>query len=91
VISIVAVHGLGTDSRTTWVAHTDVDCDGENTRTYVNWLSDKRMLPKVTPNARIWTFNYDSKWYYEAPAQRLLPLAEVFLTVLHDNLTKARS
>lgn len=40
------------------------------------------MLPSKVPEATIYTFNYNSSWYFNAPAQRLLPLAETLLAQL---------
>jgi hypothetical protein len=48
------------------------------------------MLPAAVPNARIWTFNYNSRWYFDAPAQRILPLSETLLTVVGDMREKVR-
>lgn len=57
----------------------------------MNWLSDKEMLPKIVPSARIWTFNYDSQWLSSAPVTRLILVAETLLTILQDKLLpKAR-
>ncbi|KAI9847445.1 MAG: hypothetical protein M1838_000864 [Thelocarpon superellum] len=96
-VDIVAVHGLGTESPTTWIAYDDSQKDGiegspsapDPGRRYVNWLGDENMLPNKVPTARILSFNYDSSWYFHAPAQRLLPLAETLLTTLSDFRKKA--
>jgi len=32
-------------------------------KSYVNWLSDPAMLPKVVPNARIMRYGYKSQWF----------------------------
>ncbi|CAI7582039.1 unnamed protein product [Penicillium bialowiezense] len=53
IIDIVAVHGIGADPSDTW-AHRE---------TWVDWLQNKEMLPKIFPNARIMRFDYDSKWF----------------------------
>ncbi|KAI9844522.1 MAG: hypothetical protein M1838_002149, partial [Thelocarpon superellum] len=81
-VDIVAVHGLATDSTTTWIANVRAE-DGSIIRE-VNWLCDADMLPHHMKRARVLTFNYDSAWNFDAPAQRLLPLAEVLMTVLLD-------
>ena len=88
-ISVIAIHGLGTTSQTTWNAHRIVDRDGVKEQEKINWLSDPHMLPAVVPKARIWTFNYNSMWYADAPVQRLLPLAETFLAAMADVRKKA--
>lgn len=50
----------------------------------VNWLADNDLLPKEIPNARIMTFNYESKWHADAPKQRRSLCAEQLLTALHN-------
>lgn len=50
----------------------------------VNWLADNDLLPKIVPNARIMTFNYESKWHADAPNQRRSLCAEQLLAAL-DN------
>lgn len=54
---------------------------------HVNWLADKTMLPAKLPNSRIMTFNYESKWFLEAPRQRRSLCAIQLLTAL-DNQRK---
>ncbi len=61
------------------------DVSGEERK--VNWLADNDLLPKMVPNARIMTFNYESKWHADAPKQRRSLCAEQLLTVL-DNKRK---
>lgn len=58
---------------------------GEEQR--VNWLADNDLLPKMVPNARIMTFNYESKWLWGAPKQRRSLCAIQLLTSL-DNKRK---
>jgi hypothetical protein len=82
LLSIVAVHGLGTSSPKTWTKYNYIQNENAVVKEEVNWLNDSRMLPLQIPDARILTFNYDSNWYAQAPAQRLLPLAEQLLDVL---------
>lgn len=48
--SVIAVHGLAADPIKTWV-HKDEDC---------NWLENQ--LVDLLPEARVWTFGYDSSW-----------------------------
>ena len=50
----------------------------------VNWLADDKMLPAKLPNSRIITFNYESKWFLEAPKQRRYSCAIQLLTAI-DN------
>lgn len=53
----------------------------------VNWLADGHLLPAVIPNARIMTFNYESRWHRDAPWQRRSLCANQLLTAL-DNKRK---
>lgn len=80
------MHGLQTTSPTTWIAYNDSYLEGALVRKYVNWLSDDDMLPAQVPNARIWTFNYNSDWAINAPATRISVVAETFLTSITDKL-----
>lgn len=76
-ISIVAVHGIGAHPDETWCKKVDADPPQER---YVNWLSDRQMLPAVAPLARIMRYGYQSQWFGEETiglkastvAQRLL-------------------
>ena len=54
VVDIVAVHGPGGDSITSWTFN-----QGDGKRA-VNWLTDDDMLPRILPNARIMRFGYPS-------------------------------
>lgn len=76
--SIIAIHGLGTTSPLTWQKNM-VDCDGQIVRE-VNWLSDLDMLPAVLPKVRISTFKWNSNYYENAPATRILDIANTFLS-----------
>lgn len=60
--SIVAVHGLGAHPDHTWCQLRDETLDKSNPESYVNWLKDKRMLPRVVPHARIMRYGYHSDW-----------------------------
>lgn len=57
--------------------------DGDE-EVHVNWLADEILLPAKLPNSRIMTFNYESKWFLEAPKQRRSLCAIQLLTAL-DN------
>ena len=61
------------------------DATGEEKK--VNWLADDDLLPNKIPNARIMTFNYESKWHADAPKQRRSLCAEQLLVAL-DNKRK---
>ena len=82
-LSIVAVHGLGASPEWAWVRKVK---DGDR-EVHINWLEDSNMLPSKLPNSRIMTFNYESKWFLEAPKQRCSLYAIQLLTAL-DNQRK---
>ncbi|RMZ88350.1 hypothetical protein DV736_g4421, partial [Chaetothyriales sp. CBS 134916] len=71
-IDFVAIHGLGTESPRTW----------ESTKHgggVLNWLVDANMLPAVTPNARIFTYNWDANYFHDAPVETLLGHGDTLL------------
>lgn len=88
-VSIVAVHGLGANPKWAWVRKVKVQATGEEKK--VNWLADNDLLSKMVPNARIMTFNYESKWHADAPKQRRSLCAEQLLTALDNQRDKART
>ncbi|KAG9657517.1 hypothetical protein KCV03_g10180, partial [Aureobasidium melanogenum] len=63
VVDIVAVHGIGAHPDDTWCKLRQVGLDATDPKSYVNWLSDPAMLPKVVPNARIMRYGYKSMWF----------------------------
>jgi hypothetical protein len=65
--------------------------EGTGEEKKVNWLADHDLLPNVVPNARIMTFNYESKWHADAPKQRRSQCAEQLLTVLCNKRRQVRS
>ena len=81
--SIVAVHGLGANPDWAWIRKVE----NGNEVIHVNWLADENMLPVKIPNARIMTFNYESKWLLGAPKHRRSLCAIQLLTAL-DNKRK---
>ena len=84
-VSIVAVHGLGANPKWAWVRKVPMEVPGEEKK--VNWLADNDLLPSKVPNARVMTFNYESKWHTDAPKQRRSLCADQLLTAL-DNRRK---
>lgn len=85
VRSIVAIHGLGANPDWAWTRKIAGKPDGKEI--YVNWLKDDHLLPSKIPNARIMTFNYESRWHKDAPRQRRALCATQLLTAL-DNQRK---
>lgn len=75
--SIIAIHGLGTTSPKTWEAIKKNEAGKEE---ICNWLSDDNMLPAAIPSARIYTFNWNSSYYEDAPIVRILDVAEILLS-----------
>ncbi|RYP57001.1 hypothetical protein DL770_010782 [Monosporascus sp. CRB-9-2] len=74
--SIIAIHGLGTESPRTWEFKRK---DGSGV---VNWLSDSTMLPAVVPEARIFTYDWDANYFENAPVQTLLGHADNLLALI---------
>lgn len=87
-LSIIAVHGLGANPDWAWTGKRAGRTSGDEI--HVNWLKDEDMLPSKMPNARIMTFNYESKWHKDAPRQRRSLCANQLLTAL-DNQRKQAS
>ena len=86
-LSIIAVHGLNTESPATWRAFRN---HRDNKDGYIDWLADADMLPSVVPSSPIWTFHYNSSWQSDAPMERLSNLADRLLRSL-DNILFQRS
>jgi len=83
-LSIVAVHGLGANPDYAWVwlpRYNPPDSSGYPDKNF-NWL--KELLPAKLP-CRIMTFNYDSKWFLDAPQQRLSNISDSLLDGLRNN------
>ena len=72
------MHGLGADVDWSWRWK-----DETNPGHYVNWLSDKVMLPAVVPKSRIVLYSYDSKWHSDAPKTRLQICGEDLVRSVH--------
>ena len=77
--SIIAIHGLGTESPKTW-EYKKKDSSG-----VVNWLSDKNMLPAHIPEARIFTYDWNANYFEDAPVQTLFGHADVLLALVTEN------
>lgn len=74
-ISIVAVHGLGSNPKWTW----NYDLGGGKT---CMWL--KHLLPEDLPNTRIMAFNRNSKWNIDAPVKSIEECGHELLNHLRD-------
>ena len=74
------MHGIETHSPKTWIAY-EQDEEPKGRARY--WLRDEDMLPKVMPQARIWTYDYNSNCYSDnAQEVDILGLGETFLEIL---------
>ena len=76
--SIIAIHGLGTESPKTW----EYKKDGSGV---VNWLSDKTMLRAHILEARIFTYDWNANYFEDAPVQTLFGRTNVLLALVTEN------
>jgi hypothetical protein len=90
--SIVAVHGLAANPDYAWVwqpRNNPVGISGYPQQHY-NWL--KELLPIKLSSAgiscRVMTFNYDSRWFMNAPQQRLSNISDSLLDSLRNKRGK---
>ncbi|KAK0724150.1 hypothetical protein B0H67DRAFT_640719 [Lasiosphaeris hirsuta] len=77
--SIIAIHGLGTESPRTWEFKKRT-LGGDS----VNWLSDGDMLPAALPEARIFTYDWGANSFKDAPVQTLLGQAATLLGLISE-------
>ncbi|KIN07181.1 hypothetical protein OIDMADRAFT_89340, partial [Oidiodendron maius Zn] len=77
----VAVHGLGANPAYAWVQLNSPDGQG-HAEVPFNWL--KELLPAEL-SCRVMAFNYDSKWFWDAPQQRPSNISDDLLRSLRDN------
>ncbi|KAK3317734.1 hypothetical protein B0T19DRAFT_296963 [Cercophora scortea] len=72
---VVAVHGLGANPDYAWVWNPKNNPPGSGgyPSEWFNWL--KQLLPTEL-SCRVMTFNYDSKWFMDAPQQRLSSISD---------------
>ncbi|KAK3689501.1 hypothetical protein B0T22DRAFT_440978 [Podospora appendiculata] len=89
-----AVHGLGANPDYAWVWNPNNNPPGSDgyPSEWFNWL--KEMLP-MELSCRVMTFNYDSKWFMDAPQQRLPSISDTLMRSLQtkrdgDNKTRDR-
>ncbi len=77
--SIIAIHGLATESPRTW------EFKKKGGGGVVNWLSDAGMLPRVVPEARIFTYDWDANCFEDAPVKTLLGHADTLLHLVAES------
>ncbi|KAH7159350.1 hypothetical protein DER46DRAFT_560375 [Fusarium sp. MPI-SDFR-AT-0072] len=92
-IDIVAVHGLGANPDYAWVwqpKNNPSGCPGYPAH-HFNWL--RELLPTELSSkqlsCRVMTFNYDSRWFMNAPQQRLSNISDKLLVNLRNKREKA--
>jgi hypothetical protein len=66
-IDIYAIPGLDAKAPDTWVW-----VDPENKERKCNWLKDPKMIPHYIPNARIFTYNWNSDLFREPKTAELI-------------------
>jgi hypothetical protein len=79
----VAVHGLGAnpDYAWLWLKKNNPPNHPDYPDRDFNWL--KELLPSEL-SCRVMTFNYDSKWFMDAPQQRLSNISDTLLDSLRN-------
>lgn len=75
--SIIAIHGLDTESPRTW--------EYNSGSRVVNWLADSDMLPTDFPEARIFTYDWNANSFENAPVQTLLGHADTLLGLIAES------
>ncbi|KAK6530290.1 hypothetical protein TWF694_003652 [Orbilia ellipsospora] len=86
-IDIVAVHGLNSNPKTTWVKFHSKDSPAAGTGSAgfhpgTMWLDT--LLPKYIPNSRILLFNFESNFLFNAPNVELSTLGEQLVYSLRN-------
>jgi hypothetical protein len=96
-LSIVLVHGLGSNPDTTWLAEAPessitsdasghpIDASTSGAKVYVNWITDFLVHDLDSAHqstTRIFFFNYDSYWKRDALKTRLSSMADKMLSNL---------
>ena len=80
--SIIAIHGLDTESAKTWLAWEKESEDEHERGRSVNWLQDKDMLPSKLPEAKVWTYDWNANYHHHAPVNTLLGHGDTLLRLL---------
>ncbi|KAI1085098.1 hypothetical protein F5B20DRAFT_589869 [Whalleya microplaca] len=88
--SIIAIHGLGTQSPRTWLAFENGNVDNRPQRS-VNWLADDDMLPGYFPDSFIWTYDWDGDYCIDASVDTLMGQAQVFLRATKSEILGEQS
>lgn len=83
IVSIIAVHGLGSQVDWSWVFKDETNQVNGKPR-LINWLKDSNMLPHLVPKARIMVYNYESRWHKNAPKSRMQLCGEELINEIHD-------
>ncbi|OBT46410.1 hypothetical protein VE00_03376 [Pseudogymnoascus sp. WSF 3629] len=92
-VDIVAVHGLGANPKYAWawLPKNNPPDNPNYPEQPLNWLKD--LLPSKLLSSklrcRVMTFNYESKWFLDAPQVRLSNISDNLLDSLRNNRTKA--
>ncbi|KAK9444704.1 Ankyrin repeat-containing domain protein [Metarhizium brunneum] len=85
-IDIVAVHGLGANPDYAWVwlpKNNPPNRCGYPDKPF-NWLQE--LLPaKISKPCRVLAFNYDSRWFWDAPQQKLSSISDTLLDGLRND------
>ncbi|KFG85892.1 NACHT and Ankyrin domain protein [Metarhizium anisopliae] len=85
-IDIVAVHGLGANPDYAWVwlpKNNPPNRRGYPNKPF-NWL--RELLPaKISKPCRVLAFNYDSRWFRDAPQQKLSSISDTLLDSLRND------
>ncbi|KAK7423712.1 hypothetical protein QQX98_000902 [Neonectria punicea] len=79
-LDIVAIHGLETQSSRTWQFKRKPAQGGG----VVHWLANSHMLPTAIPESRIFTYDWNSSSFRDAPVQTLRGHADTLLSHLAD-------
>lgn len=86
MLSIVAVHGLGANPDYAWVwlpKNNPPNRRGYPNKPF-NWLQE--LLPAKLPKpCRVLAFNYDSRWFWDAPQQKLSSISDTLLDSLRND------
>ena len=81
MVSIIAVHGLASNPKTTWVSRKHAqDGNSPDPSARLMWLRD--FLPRDIPNARVMAFNHNTGWETNALSKSLSHYGDDLLRAL---------